>query len=736
MASSSTTLYTKWKSLTDDQINLENVSNILGAIEDDLWVVAACLDRVLDNTGVQNALIQLGIERSKAFVDRCNQQLDFQSLSTNPNPVQSRQDTLLQHFNDAPVDAQLCAFRSTLLERLDRLNTYIELEKEVLPNQGVDMDEEVEEWEDDPWADGVQTSSITPASDETKSFARLPFSLSSFLLNDLVWSACELAAGHCINALCIVFLRHTSSLWMYRFTVLDNIPEHSDPSTYRDILPALDPTTNVEAIPLSNNWRNDQDLSEMQDVQSTLAKCPALLRRDSHIMDVSFHVATYTDPLTPEELSVWYKNRVNKILSSTGMIDIALSTVQHGASQGIPSLDELGEELSLLSRLVYDAPQGDETSDDWTLSRWVSMDPPAVLRAYLFNSTPESLPRDISRLVMPYLYVLESRAERAGAPDPDLPNRLLYDYILTAPIEMVAAIFEASKPTLHAAQRLIRNDEDIARLALACLYGSNELDEWPTMSRIFECLPAWDIGRDDDNNEDAADTTVLSLASFLSPTTNQPHVSASDLLIFFKPLSLASLSRALDILDIHLESGEILSRWHVPAPLRWFLQSSGNVGEQRAWANRMARRAGGTEDRLVTQEDWEWLLEDMLKLTEKNDAGLSGAFGLLTHDEIVRIFLSGLLSTGSTYEAMSFDLIIDTYYAEYDLARSLLRTHRGTIKLDSVVIEDICINCSREFYDNASTGNYKFGDMKLAYEWSVEVLFINLLPSNDPSILA
>lgn len=31
--------------------------------------------------------------------------------------------------------------------------------------------------------------------------------------------------------------------------------------------------------------------------------------------------------------------------------------------------------------------------------------------------------------------------------------------------------------------------------------------------------------------------------------------------------------------------------------------------------------------------------------------------------------------------------------------------------------QDICLTCSREFYDNASSGNYRFGDMKLAYDW-------------------
>ena len=41
------------------------------------------------------------------------------------------------------------------------------------------------------------------------------------------------------------------------------------------------------------------------------------------------------------------------------------------------------------------------------------------------------------------------------------------------------------------------------------------------------------------------------------------------------------------------------------------------------------------------------------------------------------------------------------------------------IDLDPEAIETVCLSCSREIYDNASSGNYKFGDMKLAYDWYV-----------------
>ncbi|KAJ6519693.1 Sec39-domain-containing protein [Mycena sanguinolenta] len=683
-----------WTSLPDSELTVDNVHQSLDSIKDDLWVAAACVDRILDDAAVQRVLLDIALERTDTALRRS--QATLAANDDDSDVPEPRPDALAEHFTNLPADARLCAIRALILDRLDRLNTYVEIFK-VPPADADDVENTPDEWEDDPWADSAQA-------DAPKTTVAAPVALSVFLVDSLVRSACLLASHQWFSALGLMFERHGTHLWPYRFSILDSIPEHAHPLAYRDLLPALNTSTNSENKIRSNPWRTETDWSETPEVHAAIVASgldipppvedPLLDRHDQ--------------PLSPDQLSDWYKTRIQRVISATGMIDVALAVVQHAAPQSVPGLDEMGEELSLLARLVYDAPQGDdEMEDDWTLDRWSAMDPIAVVRAYLAHSTPETLAKDIWRLVMPYLFVLESRAERAGNPDPSLRTRILYEYLLNAPLEMAVAVFEASKPILPKPQRIIQNDEDMARLALACLYGSNSLDEWSTMSQIFECLPAWDITRDDDE-EDAADTTIVSLGAYVTPSTSRPRCTASDLLIFFQPLPLSSLSRALDILDIHLESGEILSRWSVPAPLRWFLQSNSDVPEQRAWANRMARRAGGSEDKLKTLDDWEWLLEDMLKLTGKGDSGLRGAFGLLTQDEVLKIFLSGLLSTGN-----------------FSITKAVIQSPKNKFSLSPEALEDTCLTCSRELYDNASSGNYKFGDMKLAYEC------LDVAPSSD-----
>ncbi|KAG1749863.1 secretory pathway protein Sec39-domain-containing protein [Suillus paluster] len=688
--------YTRWETLEDEQVTVSDVQDTLAPANDDLWVAAACVDRFVGDEVVQRSLIELGIKRTSVAVERCKEVILLPAGSS--DAVNGPKELLSVYFNDTPEDAQLCQIRTTLLERLDRLNSFAEIRKELLEKKRDEEDKPSidAEWEDDPWEEEGESSTIAHAASPVQP----PIPLQDFLAEDILDMACFFASQEYFDALRTLLTYHSSHLWPYRFAILESIPCHSNPSEYRDFLPAYDAATDKELTSPSRRWRTEEDWVESPEVQAALSKTELPAEFEALYPSSANVPSQGSQLLSAQQLATWYQNRVDQVITSTGMLDIAFSLVQHGGSLGVPDLDELGENLSLMTRLVYDIPQAwAQDDEDWTLARWRSMEPSQVVSAYLAHSTSSTVAKDISRLVMPYLFVLESRSERAGQSDPDLPNRLLHNYVLGAPLDIVAAITEASKPTLLPPQRLIKNDEDVARLALACLYGSNSLTEWMTMSRIFECLPAWDIGPSPEDQADEADATIVSLGEFVTPSTAHPQCGPIDLLFFFKPLPVVSLSRALDILDVHLESGEIFARWNVPAPLRWFLQSASNVTEQRAWANRMARRTGAAADKLGEMKDWEWLLDDMLKLCGTNESGVRSAFGLLTEEEVSSIFFSGILSSG-----------------RFDIAKDLIYSKHGKLSLKASKIEDLCLAASHEFYDNASSANYKVGNMKLAYD--------------------
>ena len=632
--------YVRWQNIQDQDVSPQNVQDVLSVVDDDLWVVAACVDRLVDNVDAQQSLLELGIARTDSAVRRA------QAAPRIPIPdtdfLDEHDQALAMYFNDTPEDAELCRMRAVLLHRRDRLSSFMQICMD-LSTVGGSLDDIDEEWEDDPWAEDGETPPLSPR----HAPAEPPIPLSDFLIEDMIELACFFASQRQFSALRSLMLYHSATLWPSRFAILDSIPCHTHPSEYHEVLPAYDIDHDAEQKPSFSTWRTEQDWVETPEVHAALRGSQAASHMELDLYQSKDDVTACREPLGSKDLTAWYKRRVEVIISSVGILDVALATVQHGASRGVPDLDELGEELSLLSRLVYDSPQPHEPQDiqDWTLARWRSMEPAEVVTAYLAHSSPETVAKDITRLVMPYLFVLEARAERAGSPDPGLPTRLLYDYILSAPLPIVAAIFEASKATLPITHRIIRNDEDVARLALACLYGSDSRTEWSKMSSIFECLPAWEITPGTEDEADEADATIVSLGSFVAPSTTRPHCSPADLLLFFKPLPLVSLSRALDILDVHLESGEILSRWNAEAPLRWFLQSANNAVEQRAWANRMARRTGNSKD-FNGRDEWEWLLEDMLKLCGSSETGIKNAFGLLSKEEVSSTFFAGLLSSG------------------------------------------------------------------------------------------
>jgi hypothetical protein len=86
----------------------------------------------------------------------------------------------------------------------------------------------------------------------------------------------------------------------------------------------------------------------------------------------------------------------------------------------------------------------------------------------------------------------------------------------------------------------------------------------------------------------------------------------------------------------------------------------------------------------------------------------------LPKDEVISIFLSGLLNSGSECTCSTSNYM-GTYpkppSTEFQIAKTLLHRPHSKITLSPTVIEDICLSCSREFYDNATDGNYKVGDM-------------------------
>src|ERR1700761_6546434 len=118
-----------WVAIPDDEVTIEAIHDVLEPLLDDLWVVSACADRVVDDPDVEKQLLNVGLKRSGVAVNRV--QLSVAGLSA-PTGVRSQagescNTDIRSHFTTHPEDEEMCRLRRTLLERLDRLLTYQEM---------------------------------------------------------------------------------------------------------------------------------------------------------------------------------------------------------------------------------------------------------------------------------------------------------------------------------------------------------------------------------------------------------------------------------------------------------------------------------------------------------------------------------------------------------------------------------------------------------------------------------
>ncbi|KAK9900374.1 hypothetical protein P389DRAFT_140078 [Cystobasidium minutum MCA 4210] len=532
--------------------------------------------------------------------------------------------------------------------------------------------------------------------------------LPDFLDTPLLEMAYTAAASNDIDTLRALFLRHPRGLDPQRLDILETIPLFSDIVEYTDLLPKFDARADKEVEQHGRPWRIDTPewLSE------PIVK--KLLGSEVHEWV----------PASAQQLANWYIARVEEMDEATGQVDNALSLVQYGAAQGIPGLDALGEQLSLLSRLVYDrrsASSAIANQQAWSLKKWQQASESDIVDAYLSQSTPTTIAQDIRTQVLPYLYVLESQREREGRPDSSLHDTMLFDWMLRASassspdkLEAIAAIFQASKPTLATGQRIIRSNEDLARLALACCYGHPGTSTASTqaMLQIFDCLPSFEGVGETTTSPQALQTllSVISRAPGSSPSSSP--LTPRDLFNGMKDWPVIALSRALDTLDLHLEAAEIFQRWNTPVTLQFFVSLSADEKAQRLWADRLAKTSpaavsktglqGRVGQDFEDEDEWISLLDDLCKLggkTHYSEIDPRPAFSALSQQEITKIFFGGLLSS-----------------AKFGLARSLFQPSSGERPLDASTEQALVLAASREYYDNADSGNLNSGNMKLAFD--------------------
>lgn len=644
------TAQNRWLDTSPSDWNAALARELLSVIQDDAWKAVATLATRTEDVEAQLALLDGGLESSALFI---------RSNATAQQLVAGGEVDDIEDGDVADELREAIETRLQLLQLHDKARTWQELRgSEPLSSSSAKIDKAAAASPPDPEHDVESSWQFDDDDNEDENEnvvlnnvdARDPAehlpSLPDFLDTPIVQLAYNAAADSNFTLLHALFNRHAPLLSSHRLAILDRVPLFTEIDRYIELLPQVDTHSNSERPIPGESWRSEQDAWESSNIAAQLGT----------------EAAQGPSPRSAEHISAWYRKRVESIDRTTGRVDSCLALIQYGASQGVPSLDAIGEQLSLLAKLVYDASGQSAPAEDWTLAKWQAASPSDIVQAYLSGSTQTSVVADIRKMALPYLYVLESQQERAGAPDPTLHDRLLYEWLLQASsshLGLGASVFEASKPTLRPAQRVIRDDTQLVRLALAIAYSYQGTASWEALTAIFDCLPALENSVSDL----PPDQTLHLVLSGPTPVT------AFSLYESLQSWSQSALSRALDEFDLHLEAAEIFSRWSVPKPLSFFVTLSGDGKQQMLWADRLARtsasavngRGGGLGGDFEYEDDWISLLDDLCKLAGDEKADGKGAstgkprpvFGFLDQREITRIFFSGLLSSESEHISLS-----------------------------------------------------------------------------------
>ncbi|KAI9258937.1 secretory pathway protein Sec39-domain-containing protein [Phascolomyces articulosus] len=635
------------KELTTDDIDLlDHVQH------DKAWVVSQCLETLADDASLQQKILDIGL--AACLVQQEHQTNDAMTTTTDTNEINNETNTLWLRA------------RLYLLQYADRLKTF---------------------------------NVIWPTLQKTTDFAT---GYNDFRDANLIAQAIEYAQTENATALRALFVHHGAVVLPYRFSILAAIPETAEPSQFD--LPQQRPHEEMEYDDDNEEakggkedewmpqqpWRDELDVSESVGdvIENPTPEHTAYMAWIGQQVDRSDY------PASAEVVTQWYVDR-SAAADRIGLASQALEWVRYARLMDVTGLDTREAQLDWLCKYVYSGGHGDQDNTVVDLDMFKKTITPYEVVDTLLNQTDATrIVNDMKQLVLPWLNVCSTIV----SPDEDESvDMILYRWLLDAAdkghFDWCCLVFEHSKPTLPDDERIIKNDEDLARLALALFYTTPGSIE--TQVRTFESLPVfdvWELGEHQDKEKHIDMGALLPLAE-----------TPLGLFTVLQEVGPYGLTQMMDTLQAHLQYAEVLARYHASVSLRWYLEDH-SVDTQRQMCIRLASQAGSAH--LDDDKEWRELLDEMMGLQEDNNG--KGVFAKLTRTEIFETFFSSLLRCG-----------------RFRLAKDLMVGPNRDKTLDIGRAEQLVLDAEQEFFDNATTGNMHDGNMKLAMEC------LNILPPTD-----
>ncbi|KAI1317576.1 hypothetical protein EDD11_008146 [Mortierella claussenii] len=772
----------QWRQLK--VVDAEVTSTLLEKISDKQWVLASCIDAATEDTESIRLLLEYGLQLTETLMDDIIQRCELGTeVKIDWIRAASSGDAMKPKTRDALLAAQLsekeilwCKYRWYFIKYLNRLSTFGELtvaEKErrareeeqasrLLQRQKPSLHDPLDPlgamYDDDPVEQRIPPLPLLTG----------PFDI--FRDMDLSVQARVYAEAEFIEGVRILFKRHHRETWPWRLAILNRLPETTSTDLYRDLLPQVDPKSNLEKPwALDRSWR-DLDWVEVPEFRTLVFgsadhETEAYLEQQALTLEerkaahggseaatldmVTIHQETEETlpsplpfPASGETLSHWYISRALDIDRNAGQILEERRLIQHGTNSHIPGLESISEDLEILYKLIYEIKPDRRSSEarakwndtllDLSLEQFSLMNPMEVVQLCLGMSDEHTIVQDIRKLVLPYLTVVIPRRWQRndaihvpgqGLPegqDPNNPMSYLYAHLLSQSpdhLSWVGAVVQASKPVFESEERIISNDMDLSWLTMSCMYGCRTVTDWKVMSDMIVCLPIFEQTEMVDDAVDRVRRAELRKDIFL-PLHSANNASSA------LPHDRPQVSRQLDPLNMYPAFVKY-------APTQGLMQHALDTLEQNL-------TAAETLARYDLPVQLSWFLENsdselsqlqmVTKMARLASGGPERMGERFESDDEWMLLLEDLirLRGGEKGDGVLGLVLEQDIYKEYlagvlscgkfELAKAILFPPGLLPPVRLATAEKLVIDCSNEMYNNATSGNRHQGLMKMAYD--------------------
>ncbi|XP_076245721.1 NBAS subunit of NRZ tethering complex [Calliopsis andreniformis] len=458
---------TQWRK---SKLSLNAIQEHLSKVTKRAWVLHECINRVPDtieaarellNFGLKGAnlqtLIAIGIHDNGKFVteeiDEDWQNMDEASVSL--RQVQKVNQLLeqidIKHLTEAQKD--LIRYRRKLLDHLDKLLTY-----EIILGSTMKYDKNFYE---------------------------------EFRQLSVVENAIRFAKNGDCQGVEIMFTYYGEILLPHWLAIISFFPETLNPLRYKKLLPECDTDGQLFLLDQrelrQKDWSERPEFSEMINLENG--------DRSELLYEYDPSLTTYRDTtLTPELLQKWYESRAYQIERNSCMVDNALQLIKIAKSYNISGLENLLLDLEILDDLIYKIYLEHLSLDH--LQKLTSLE---KIKLLMSVTTDNSFVNDIKNFVLPFI---RKRHEYLGG---ELQRHLLSDYLICVSKEnliLTVKLFEYLRQSRDI--EIFEMIEDIATLALDCIYACNDIDMYEKAMRIIDS-----IAKDRDGRRTSGVCTLL-----------------------------------------------------------------------------------------------------------------------------------------------------------------------------------------------------------------------------------